>query len=296
MSKEQLAPIIEALRAQRIGRDRAIPAMRAEFEAVASTFPKNDAITREDVEANVPAAWLRPEGCATDGAILYLHGGAYVLGSLNTHEAMVGHIAAACGLPALLIDYRLAPEHPHPAAVDDAVGAYRWLLDQGIASNRIVIAGDSAGGGLTLATLCTLRDAGAPLPACGVCISPWTDMEGSGESNHARADRDPIIEPAEIAEYAAYYVPDGNLRTPTASPIHADLSGLPPLLIQVGTEEVLYDDAITAANNAREAGVDTRLEVWDDMIHVWHMFALLVEEGQQAIDNIATFVQEKTTG
>lgn len=291
MSQEQIEPLMQLLRERRANRPKGIPEMRAEFETLAQSFPKRSDVTRENIDANVPAAWLRPQDARTDCAMLYLHGGAYVIGSIDTHEAVAGRIAAACRMPALIIDYRLAPEHPFPAALEDAVGAYRWLLAQGFPPDRIAIAGDSAGGGLTAAAMISLRDAGDPPPACGVCISPWTDLAGTGESIQERADRDPIIVPSEIFERANQYLGDADPHDPLASPMYADFTGLSPLLIQVGTEETLYDDAVRMADRARAAGVNVHLEVWDRMPHVWHTLATLVDAADQAIGDIGEFVK-----
>ena len=194
----------------------------------------------------------------------------------------------------LLIDYRLAPEHPHPAAVDDATAAYRWLIANGASPARLVVAGDSAGGGLTVATLVALRDAQAPPPAAGVCLSPWVDLEGLGESMTTKAAVDPMVQREPLLKMAALYLGGHGARTPLAAPLYADLSGLPPLLIQVGTAETLLDDATRLAERARKAGVEVQLEAWDDMIHVFQAFAALLPEGQQAIQRIGAFVRHRT--
>ena len=193
----------------------------------------------------------------------------------------------------LVTDYRLAPEHPHPAAVDDSVAAYRWMLAQGLKPARIAVAGDSAGGGLTVATLVAIRDAKLPVPAAGVCLSPWVDLEGIGESMTTKADVDPIVQKPGLLQMAAAYLGGKDPRTPLAAPLYADLSGLPPLLIQVGTAETLLDDASRLADRARKAGVTVIYEPWENMIHVWHLFASMLDEGQQAIDRIGEFVQKQ---
>jgi acetyl esterase/lipase len=224
--------------------------------------------------------------------MLYLHGGGYVIGSLTTHRGLAGRLSQAAKARVLLIDYRLAPEHPFPAAVEDATAAYRWLLAHGCTPARLAIAGDSAGGGLTVATLVALRDAGQPLPAAGVCLSPWTDLEGLGESVTSKASADPIVQKEMLLRLASCYLGDADPRTPLAAPLYADLRGLPPLLVQVGTAEILLDDALRLAERAKAAGVAVTLEAWDDMIHVWQLFAPLLPEGQQAIARIGEFVQQ----
>jgi acetyl esterase/lipase len=217
----------------------------------------------------------------------------YVIGSINTHRDLASRLSLAAAARVLLIDYRLAPEHPFPAAVDDATAAYRWLLSSGADPSHMVIAGDSAGGGLTVATLVALRDAGTPLPAAGVCLSPWVDLECSGESMTTKAAADPMVRRDGLMKMAEWYLAGQPPRTPLAAPLYADLSGLPPLLIQVGTAEVLLDDSTRLAERARKAGVTVTLEPWEDMIHVWQAFAALLPEGRQAIDRIGEFITQQ---
>jgi acetyl esterase/lipase len=227
--------------------------------------------------------------------LLYFHGGGYVMGSINTHRAMVARLARAARARALLIDYRLAPENPFPAAVEDATATYRWLLAQGRQPRKIALAGDSAGGGLTLATLLALRDARTPLPACAVPISPWTDLEGTGTSVKTKASRDPMVRETDLRRYAALYAGNADPRNPLISPLHGDYRGLPPLLIQVGEAEIILDDSTRVAELAKQAGVQVDLEVWDEMVHVWHVFAKLLPEGQQAIEKVGSYVSSHTS-
>jgi len=241
------------------------------------------------------AEWIAGPGAQSDRVILYLHGGGYVTGSIKTHRAMVARIARASKGRALLIDYRLAPENPFPAAVDDATAAYRWLLAEGCAPSKIVIAGDSAGGGLALAALAALRDAHDPMPAAAVAISPWTDLEGTGDSVKTKAAKDPMVQGSDLVPMAKMYFGTHDPKNPLLSPLHADYRGFPPLLIQVGEAEILLDDSTRVAERAKAAGVKVELEIWDDMVHVWHVFAKLLPEGQQAIDKIGTFVIAHTT-
>lgn len=242
----------------------------------------------------VSGEWVFPETGDGGRTLLYLHGGGYALGSPLSHRDMVGGIADAAHARVFLADYRLAPEHPFPAAVDDAVAAYEGLLEAGVDPAKLCIAGDSAGGGLTVATLVALRDRKLPLPAAGICISPWADLTCSSGSMTSMAEADPMLRPDALRWMGGLYLNGQDPKSPLASPVYADLKGLPPLLIQVGTEEALYDDAITLSRVARDAGVDATLEVWEGMMHVWHLMAKLVPEGKQAIQVIGAFVVAKT--
>jgi phosphinothricin tripeptide acetyl hydrolase len=267
---------------------------RAQYERAEKVFPTPPDVKVERV--NVPAApaeWLRPPSAVPGRVVLYLHGGGYVIGSPRSHRHLAAAIAGAAGASALLLDYRLAPEHPFPAAVEDATAAYRWLLDQAIAPEHIVIAGDSAGGGLTVATVLALREARVPLPAGGVCISPWVDLTCSGASYATKAAADPIVRRAGVEEMARAYLGATPPRTPLASPLFADLRGLPPLLIHVGSDEVLLDDAVQLAERAKAAGVDATLEISDRMIHVWHWFLPMLDEAQTAVEAIGRFVRSR---
>jgi len=295
MASAQLQMIVDMLRSNfRRDDDFDVARMRAELEAMSQAAMLPEGTRCVPVRAGgVPCEWVDAPDAAADAAILYLHGGGYVVGSINSHRAHVARLSAACGARGLVVDYRLAPEHPHPAAVDDAVAAYRWLVGQGVAPGRVVVAGDSAGGGLTVATLLALRDAGDPLPACGVCISPWTDLTCSSESMTSRAEVDPMVKPPVLRQMAAAYAGGGDPRAPLASPLFARLHGLPPLLIHVGTAETLLDDATGLAERARAAGVDATLEVWEEMVHVWHCFAPLLPEADQAIARVGEYVRAR---
>jgi acetyl esterase/lipase len=269
--------------------------MRAGIEAMAGVAVIPADVQCEKVSAGgVPAEWVVADSADRARVILYLHGGGYVIGSINTHRELASRLTRAAAARVLVIDYRLGPEHPHPAAVDDAVAAYRWLLSQGVSPSRISIGGDSAGGGLTVATLVAVRDAGLPMPAAGVCLSPWVDLEGIGESMTTKAAVDPMVQRDALLKMAAAYLAGQSPRTPLASPLYANLSGLPPLLIQVGTAETLLDDSTRLAERARKAGVQVTLEPWEDMIHVFQVFASMLPEGRQAIDGIGEFVKKNT--
>jgi len=294
MASEQLQTIIQVLRSRPAQDGLTFEEMRADFEQVTSFFPVPADVRYERVDAGgVAAEWITTPQATAERVVFYLHGGGYTTGSVNTHRELISRMSRAAGARALAIDYRLAPEHPFPAALEDAITAYRWSLENGVDPTRIVIAGDSAGGGLTVAALVALRDAGDPLPAAGVCLSPWVDLEGIGESMTTKAEVDPMEHREALLAMAKAYLGDANPRTPLAAPLYADLTGLPPLLIHVGTAETLLDDSTRLAERARSAGVDVVLEPWEDMIHVWHFFASMLPEGQQALDRIGEFIRER---
>lgn len=265
---------------------------RGSFEAMTAEFPLapgSEVVTA--IADGVPVEWVSTTAADERKVMLYLHGGGYVIGSAATHRSLASRLSAACAARVLVVDYRLAPEHPFPAAVDDALTVYRWALAQGVAAEQMAIAGDSAGGGLVLALLVAIRDAGLPMPACGVCLSPWVDLEGTGASVAPGAVDDPMVTLAGIQGMAAAYAA-GQLSAPLASPLHADLSGLPPLLIQVGTREILLDDARRIAAKAEAAGVSVTLEEEEGLIHVFQLFPN-VPESEQAVARIGDFVGQQ---
>ncbi|HEY2107372.1 MAG TPA: alpha/beta hydrolase [Candidatus Binataceae bacterium] len=294
MASPQLQQAIDAMKSLSSKVGASTQEMRATMDQLAVPPPPD--VKCEPLRANgVQAEWITAPGAATDRAVLYLHGGGYLMGSLKTHRDLMGRIARAAQARVLGLDYRLAPEHPFPAAVDDAVAGYRFLLDQGLRPARMAVAGDSAGGGLTLATLVSVRDAGLPLPAAAVCLSPWVDLEGTGDSMKTRLHLDPIATPGGTRVLAEAYLAGKDPRTPLAAPLYADLKGLPPLLIQVGDHETLLDDSTRVANNARAAGVKVTLEIWPEMIHVWQLFASFLPEGQEAVQGVGKFIREHTS-
>ena len=293
MASAELAKVLEMIRTVPRDPTAEVGRMRGAMEKVSEHVARD--VKCEAVSAGgVPAEWIVPPNAAADRVILYLHGGGYVMGSINTHRAMIARIARAAQARALALDYRLAPEHPFPAAVDDATAAYRWLLGQGYKPGKTVISGDSAGGGLTLATLIALRDAGTAMPAAAVPISPWADLEGTGASIQTRAATDPMVDQASLHRMAKLYAGDHNMKNPLISPIHADYKGLPPMLIHVGDAEILLDDSARVTDRAKAAGGNVELEAWPEMFHVWHVFAKILPEGQQAIDRIGSYVLAHT--
>jgi acetyl esterase/lipase len=291
MVSEELAALRDMLRGFNLDA-LTIAERRAATESVAAQPPPGTIVEPADA-GGVPAEWVIADGVQADHVLMYLHGGAYQIGSPATLRHMIALVSAAAQVRVLSVDYRLAPEHPFPAAVDDAVAAFRYLLRSGIAPTGLAIAGDSAGGGLALATLVALRDAGEPLPAAAVAISPWTDLALTGESLRTRADVEILLKPAGMPETAETYLAGADPRHPYASPLYADLHGLPPILIHVGDAEVILDDSTRFAAKAREAGVAVTLEVWDDMPHVWHAFAGLLAESDKAIERIGEWLQQR---
>ena len=264
---------------------------RAELDWQGSMFkvPRGIQIVKELADG-VPAEWLIPPGISTDRVVLYLQGGSYICGSPNSHRSLAANIAIASKARALVIDYRLAPEHPHPAAVEDAVAAYKWLLSNKVDSKHLAVAGDSAGGGLSVALLVSLRDRNVPLPAACVCLSPWTDLAFSGESWKSKAAVDLVIYAYKELEFARMYLGGIDPKTPLASPLYADLKGLPPLLVQVGTNEVLLSDSRRLVDRAKEAGVNAVIDEWEKMQHVWQFAASFIPEGHRAITRIGEFI------
>jgi epsilon-lactone hydrolase len=224
--------------------------------------------------------------------VLYLHGGGYVAGSLTLYRHFTWRIASATQSTLVALDYRLAPESPFPAAVLDACAAYRWLLAEGVDSKAISIVGDSAGGGLVLATLMMLRDENVPLPAAAVAISPWTDLALTGHSLELNVKTDSMLDIEDMQYFADTYLAGADPKNPYASPLYGDPTGLPPILIHVGSEEVLLDDAVRMAERLRAGGCVVELEVWARVPHVWHLFVPLLPEAHQAIARIGEFVRK----
>ena len=235
--------------------------------------------------------WIAAPRAQADHVILYLHGGGYVSGSPRTHRALVGHLSRHAQARVLAPDYRLAPEHVYPAALEDAWAAYWWLLNKDIAAKCIVVAGDSAGGGLTLALLMALRDAGAPLPAAAMCFSPWVDLALTGSSLHTNKATDYINEEI-LKATAQMYLGGHDPYDPLVSPLYGDLHGLPPLLVQVGSAELLYDDGRRLAHNARRAGVDVQFDVFPGMVHVFQFMYLIEPKSRQAVRAAARFAHK----
>lgn len=273
-----------------------IEGFRQQAERGAKAFGKlPDDIAIVPVEiGEMYAEWIMPAGGTQDRVILYFHGGGYVSGNCQTHRTHVAKFVQTSGMAALLFDYRIAPEHPFPAALDDAVAAYRWLLSEGVAPSRIAFAGDSAGGGLVLATLLALRDQGLALPAAAAALSPWTDLKCTGESLTTRRDIDPLTPGDAWMVFSHYYVGDNDPGMPWISPLYGDLGGLPPLLINAGDRDVLFDDAARFVEKAQAVGVDARLSVGEGLFHCYPVCAPFFPEARQALDEICAFLNTHT--
>jgi len=271
-----------------------LPAMRLAFELMSfgQLMPWNVFLEDADIDG-MPGEWVRPAQAQSGRVLLYLHGGGYVLGSLNTHRALVGTLAQRCRLTALAINYRKAPEYPFPAALDDALLAYRWLLLQGYEAANIMVAGDSAGGGLALALLVALRDAGDKLPAAAIGLSPWTDLLlPAGTLRRVCQEESQVLEALEIRGWGPLYAAETSLTHPLVSPVQANLRGLPPLLIQISDAEVLGDDVQHFAAKARAAGTPVTLQVFEGLVHWWHLFWRFLPEARTALDQVAEFTHQ----
>ena len=257
------------------------------FRTVPGVVTSETELTRDD--ATVPAVTVRPVERRPRAVLLYLHGGAYVLGSAQTHARLGGALARAIGVEAVLPDYRLAPEHPYPAALDDAETAYHALLEQGY--TQIVLAGDSAGGGLAFALLARVLETALPCPVCVMALSPWTDLALTGDSYRTNHDRDVMLPAHQIERCAAEYLGGAKRKTPGASPLYADLTGAPPTLIQLSRAEALMDDGLAMAAKLEAVGVDVLVQSWDDTPHVWQIFHGLLPEADEAITALARFAK-----
>jgi len=251
-------------------------------------LPKDVMISQPDT-VGIPAILIDGQN-SRGGIMLYLHGGAYAVGSTNVHREWLTRLAKACRIKVLAIDYRLAPEHPFPAALEDSLKAYHWLVSQGYDPSNLVIAGDSAGGGLAIATLLSLRDSHLPLPACAVCISPWVNLSFTREKEHN--NNDPLLNPAILSVYSRYYAGDTDATNPLISPIFADLQGLPPMLIQAGTNEILLDEIKQFNEKARLANVEIVLDCWEGLFHVFQIIPI-IPETKLSLEKIADFVEHK---
>ena len=295
MSSFPLEQLVALLRERASSPSAPIDVQRGVHERAVSKVPVADGVELKRVQSDGgPLEWLTPSGPLRSEVLLWFHGGGYGIGSSATSRGMVSYLAAMTGARGATLEYRLAPEYPYPAAIEDAQAAYRWLLvEQGVEPTKLVVGGDSAGGGLALATLASLRDAGDPMPSGVLCFSPWVDLSLSAPSLTANAATDPQVTRAALEGMASRYLGGVDSRSPQASPLFGDLAGLPPLLIQVGGAEALLDDSVRLARAAAEAGCAVVLEQWPNMIHVWQAFAPGLADGTAALERAAQWLIER---
>jgi epsilon-lactone hydrolase len=290
MSSSEIDAVRELLRSK--PRPTSFPERRQRLDAIGSISLIAEDIGLEPIDANgVAAEWSLAPGSDPSKVLLFFHGGGYCSGSIVSHRGMVTKAGRAAQARTLAVGYRLAPEHPFPAAIEDARSAYRFLLDQGVAPSKIAIGGDSAGGGLTLALMTSVRDAREPLPACAWLVSPWVDLRMTGASLAEKAAIDPLISKPYLEELASAYLAGADPANPLVSPLNADLAGLPPLLVQAGSAETLLDDAVRIARRAGAVDVRVNLEIWPHMIHAWHLWAAQLEAGRRAIASAGAFIR-----
>jgi acetyl esterase/lipase len=287
--------LMQTLRERGLPDGLSLDERRARMEDIGTRFPAPQSASINPVKiAERPAEWVCDPDTDDGRVMLYVHGGGYVQGSLASHRNLVFEIARSMKGKVLNLDYRLAPEHPFPAAVEDTVNAWAELLEMGIDPKKASFGGDSAGGGLVIAALVSARDKGLPMPSCACCISPWTDLVGSGRTMDTKALEDPMVNRAALEFFSDFYADKEDKSHPLISPLFANLAGLPPLLIQVGTAETLLDDSRRLATRARYAGVDVSYAEWEGMPHIWHIFAPLLEKSRKAIIELGEFVERKT--
>ncbi len=293
-SSPQLDRVIGIMKDIRSNPPADIHEARAVLDQAFAVYPPASDVTIFEIDAGgVPCQWITASGVPQDRLIIYLHGGAYATCSPTTHKDLISRLSLASGTAALGVDYRLAPEYLFPAAVEDCLAAYNWALDHGFEPENVVLAGDSAGGGLVVSVLLAARDSALPLPAAGVCFSPWVDLECTGESMSVNDHLDAFIKYEGLFARAQSYLGEADPKHPWASALYADLHGLPPLLIHVGSAETLLDDSTRLAILAKDSGVDVSFKIWDDMVHVWQLFASVLPEGQQSIDESGKFIRSK---
>lgn len=293
MASPQLDRIIKSLQRGLLQSPSNLLDMRAALERMTASLPvpKDATITPVDVHG-VPGEWTEVDGCNRQETLLFFHGGGYAMGSLSTNRLLTVQLARAANVRVLSLDYRLGPEATFPAALEDALSGYGYLLDQGLAPEQIALCGASAGGGLSAACLLALRDTGIPLPSSAVLLSPWLDLSLTRDSVTRLAKEDPLVQASLLRECAVAYLGSQDAKAPLASPLFGDLHDLPPLLLQVGSAEILLDDSTEFAAKAQHAGSEITLEVWDDMIHVWHGYAPVLPEACDAIEKIGAFLRQ----
>jgi monoterpene epsilon-lactone hydrolase len=291
----ELDPVIDDINAAfaAFTPDKPLNEMRDLFENLFAYDDPNPLCSRSPIRIGEnESEWLVPKGATRDsGTILYIHGGGFVFLSLRSHRALCDRLGHEAGASVLSLNYRLSPEHRFPAALDDAIAAYQWLLDDGRDPSKIAIAGDSAGGNLTLATLLVLKERKIPLPACAIPISPWTDMLLTGETMTTKVDVDPIVRPDDLRKWIEVYAPGMDVRNPLLSPLYGDYEGMPPLLFQVGEREVLVDDSRRLVEKARAVGVEVDYQCWKKQIHVFQIFPHRLTDARVALGACGAFIR-----
>jgi acetyl esterase/lipase len=294
MSKQQLDAILQMAAEAPPPENPSPAAMRAWFEAINAQTPVAQEVAFGSLRAEPwSGEWNRPANSDDSRLIVYYHGGGFLFGSSRSHRVVTSHLARFMAAPVVSVDYRLAPEHPAPTAHDDCFAAYRWAIEQGFAPSSIALAGDSAGGNMALATAVRARDEGLPMPGCVVMMSPALDLAGDGDS-HTRLMNAPLLTKGLIDLFNRAYVGEGDLRSSRVTPFYSDMSGLPPILIHVGSNELLLDDSLSIAERIEQAGTRVELKVWQDMVHCWQLYGPMLEESMQSIEEIARFVMAHT--
>jgi len=292
MKSKILAAVLKQLRVAPDFTREGIEKYREFLDTSARAFKIDRTAGFKPVHLNgVPGAWILPANASERNVVLYLHGGGFIAGSIASHRDLATRIANASGSKTVIIDYRLAPEHPFPGGLEDAVQAYTWLLNHGFSASRMAIAGDSAGGGLALSLLLTIKDRGLPMPGSAALISPWTDLECKNRSHTTNQKTDPMLNQHMLFSTAQLYTGEKNWDHPLVSPANGDFQGMCPLLVQVGSREVLQDDAVLLVKKAKAAGVPAELEIWDGMFHVWHYFSRYLTQGREAVEKIGSFIK-----
>ena len=273
--------------------DKTNEELRLMYEETLSKHPAPGGVSYTNVDmGGVKAVLATPDNVKDDQTLLYIHGGGYVVGSPRSYYGLAGNYAILLGARVYIPDYRLAPEHPFPTPIDDTFNAYRWLLEQGIDSKSIVFSGDSAGGAMVISVMVRAKNAGLPLPAGGVAISPWCNLEHTGASMYNREGLDPQATREALVMLAKTFLNGALPNDPDASPIFADVRGLPPIMVQIGENELMLSDAIRLSEHLANNRVRVSLEVWPGMFHAWHMFSAVLPEGMQALENASTFLEQ----
>lgn len=294
MSKAQLDAILQAAAKMPPPVNPAPADMRAWFESINAQTPVAQGLEISSVNvAPWSGEWLRTPDGDTKRLLIYFHGGGFLFGSSGSHRVVTSNLARLTAASVLSVDYRLAPEHPAPAAHDDCFDAYCWALKQGYEPAAIALGGDSAGGNLALSSALRARDEGIPMPGCVVMLSPALDLAGDGES-HTRLKNAPLLTKELVDLFNGVYVGEGDLRSPLVTPFYSDMSGLPPTLIHVGSNELLVDDSVTIAERIQKAGSSVELKIWQDMVHCWQLYGPMLEESMQSIEEVAQFITSNT--